>query len=172
MSPIPNQNIGKIHNYKEPNLNTEFDRIYDFLAFGKFPEESLSGGKLTKGSVHETKLILPLSEDSVIHPDPTPDQPGYFVGGTVTVTAGPYTVLSSDLTVLVDDDLSGAITVTLPAAVDNQHRELHIKKIGSTAAVTVDGNGTDTIDDSLTQVILFQYDAMHLVCDGLSWWII
>ncbi len=69
MSPIANQNIGKLHHYNDAQLNTEFDRIYDFLAFGKFPEESIDGGKLARGSVQERKLILPLSRDAYIDQD-------------------------------------------------------------------------------------------------------
>lgn len=58
---IANQNIGKLHNYENPQFNTEFDRIYDFLARAKFPDNTINGRKLQNGSVPETKLIQPLS---------------------------------------------------------------------------------------------------------------
>jgi hypothetical protein len=60
---IANQNIGKLHHYDNPQFNTEFDRIYDFLARAKFPDNSVNGRKLQNGSVPETKLIGPLSTD-------------------------------------------------------------------------------------------------------------
>jgi hypothetical protein len=99
---------------------------------------------------------------------------GPKAAGVVTVTSGPsYTVLTTDKTVLVDDDEAGvAVTVLLPAAADSNNRELRVKKLGSTAAVTVDGNGAETIDDATTQSIASQYDAMHIQCDGTGWWIL
>lgn len=170
MSPIANQNIGKLHNYPDSNLNTEFDRIYDFMAFVKFPQNSVKGSKLSNGSVPESKLILPLSITAVIHPDPTPEQPGYFVGDTLTVTTTSYTVLDKDLTILADDDAAGgAITITLPTAADSLDRELSIKKIGTTAEIILTG---DTIDREVSILIIFQYDAVRLVSDGVEWWII
>ena len=53
---IANQNIGKLHSYEDPHFNTEFDRIYDFLARVKFPDNSVDGVKLRDGSVAERKL--------------------------------------------------------------------------------------------------------------------
>ena len=64
MSPIANQNIAKLHHYDNPRLNTEFERIYNFLQFTKYPRESIDGEALKKGSVHETKLIQPLSAEA------------------------------------------------------------------------------------------------------------
>lgn len=61
---IANQNIGKLHSYQDPHFNTEFDRIYDFLARVKFPDNSVDGVKLRDGSVAERKLRLPLSAEA------------------------------------------------------------------------------------------------------------
>lgn len=96
------------------------------------------------------------------------------LGITKTVTSGPqYIVGTKDKTILVDDNRAGvAVNVILPAAVSSKNRELRIKKLGSTAAVTVDGNGAELVDESATQIITGQYDAMHLVCDGIEWWIV
>jgi hypothetical protein len=60
---VSSQNVGKLHHYKDPQFNTEFDRIYDFLANAKFPDNTVNGRKLLNGSVPETKLIGPLSAD-------------------------------------------------------------------------------------------------------------
>ena len=96
------------------------------------------------------------------------------LGITKTVSSGPqYIVGPKDKTILVDDDKAAvAVRVVLPAAVNNKNREIRVKKLGSTAAVTVDGNGSELIDESTTQIMTGQYDAMHLVCDGVEWWII
>ncbi len=86
--------------------------------------------------------------------------------------------ITADLTLSVLDDLvycdasSGAITVTLPAASGNSGRPLRIKKIDSSAnTVTIDGNGSETIDDGLTAVLTDQYESVDLVCDGANWYI-
>jgi len=78
---------------------------------------------------------------------------------------------STQRTILCDTS-SNAITITLPTAASNFKRRMTIKLIDATNAVTVDGQGSDTIDGSLTQVITGLYDSMELVCDGTEWWII
>ena len=100
-------------------------------------------------------------------------QPGRR-GNTTEVSSGPtYTVDLRDKTILVDDDTAGEqVTVLLPAASGCDSRELTVKKLGTTAAIVVDGNGSETIDGETTQTIGIQYDAMHIICDGTGWWII
>jgi len=90
----------------------------------------------------------------------------------VTVTATSATLLgSSDLVMLVDDDTAGStVTITLPAAASNTGRVYHIKKLGSTANVVLDGNASDTIDGAPTHTMSTQYDARTIVCDGVSNW--
>ena len=74
--------------------------------------------------------------------------------------------------VVLVDATSGAVTVSLPPAAD-RFKELCIKKIDSSSnAVTVDGDGSETIDDSATLVLASQYDAVRLASDGLEWWIL
>ena len=77
-------------------------------------------------------------------------------------------------TVLLGDATGGAFTITLPAVADvSTGKVLHIKKTDSSAnAVTVDGSGAETIDDSLTAVLSMQYDAIMVVSDGSEWWIL
>ncbi len=95
---------------------------------------------------------------------------GVFVG-VETVTSDPP-LDGSDLVVLCDAS-GGAFTVTLPALAANIGRRFYIKKIDATAnAVTIDGNGAETIDDALTRVLAAQYDAVELVGEPSGWWII
>jgi hypothetical protein len=66
---VASQNIGKLHHYRDPQFNTEFNRIYDFLANVRFPGNSINGRKLEDGSTPETKLILPLTSEAGIRTD-------------------------------------------------------------------------------------------------------
>ena len=87
---------------------------------------------------------------------------------TVTATGA---VGQGDDVVLADAP-SGAITITLPPALD-RYKEICIKKIDASGnAVTIDGNGAETIDDSTTLVLATQYDAVRLSSDGSEWWIL
>ena len=62
------------------------------------------------------------------------------------------------------------ITLDLPTAAIAEGREITIKNI-NTGVVTVDGDGSETIDDDTTQD-LNQYDAMKIVSDGTEWWVV
>lgn len=96
------------------------------------------------------------------------------VGGVVAITTktGAYTAADTD-TVIICDATGGAFTVTLPAAGDNTGKVFYLKKIdGSANAVTIDGDGAETIDDAATLVLGSQYDAAMLVSDGTEWWIL
>ena len=88
---------------------------------------------------------------------------------TVTKTAA-YTAVASDKVILCDAT-GGAFTVTLPAVASSAKLLFHIKKIdGSANAITVDGNGAETIDDSATHSLSSQYNSITIVCDGTEWW--
>ena len=91
----------------------------------------------------------------------------------VTVTTTAFTIQVNDLIILVDDDTAGAaVTITLPTAASGNKHRYTVKKLGTTAPVTIDGNLSETIDDELTQVIGVQYDAVKVVSDGTKWWIV
>jgi hypothetical protein len=85
----------------------------------------------------------------------------------VTTVSTTYTVLTTDDVVLCDTT-GGAFTVTLYAATSGG--SVSIKNIGA-SALTIDGDGAETIDGSLTQ-ILSLYDAADLVSDGSNWFIV
>lgn len=83
-----------------------------------------------------------------------------------------YTVKSSDKVLLVDAS-GGGVTLTLPAAASAKNSDVTIKKTDTTGnAVTIDGNGSETIDGGLTAVIVTPYVALRLYCDGTEWWIV
>lgn len=85
------------------------------------------------------------------------------------------TVISSTLlsdgndAVLVDATIS-TVTLTLPPAADVEGKVLTIKKTdGSVNIVTVDGDGTETLDGALTYVLQLQYDTVTIISDGANW---
>lgn len=92
-------------------------------------------------------------------------------GSTTPVTTPSYTVTVTDYAILVDDDTAGStVTVTLPPSTDGL--VYHVKKLGTTANVIVDGDGSELIDGALTMTIIFQYDSMMIVGDGTGWHVI
>lgn len=96
---------------------------------------------------------------------------GLGVLNVTTITSN--ATLTTSQTVVLCDASSGAITVTLPAASGNDGRHYHIKKIDSSGnAVTIDGNGSETVDGETTQAIAVQYNSIQLVCDGSVWHIL
>lgn len=87
---------------------------------------------------------------------------------TTTVTTTSHTAANEHV-ILVDDDTAAAtVTVTLPAAVTAE-TIYHIKKLGTTASVIIDGNASETIDGSLTITLTAQYESVMLVSNGTFW---
>lgn len=80
-----------------------------------------------------------------------------------------YTITLGDDVVLVDAT-SGAITITLPLVAPYVGIAYTIKKIDSSAnAVTVDGNGAETIDGAATASLAAQWDTVTVVSNGTAW---
>ena len=66
---------------------------------------------------------------------------------------------------------SSAYTVTLPTAASIEGKKIHVKRL-ATANITVDGDGSETIDGSATFVLTSQYSSVTLISDGTNWIII
>ena len=79
-----------------------------------------------------------------------------------------YTATTSDYLI---DCTSGTFTVTLFAASGNAGRIIMVKNSG-TGTITVDGNGSETIDGATTYSLSAQYATVQLMCDGSNWKII
>ncbi len=85
--------------------------------------------------------------------------------GQQTLTGTSLTLDATDYIVLVDDDTAGStVTITLPACASHAGRIYHVKKLGTTADVVLDGNSSETIDDALTATLTAQYEALSIVC--------
>jgi hypothetical protein len=84
--------------------------------------------------------------------------------GTITTVTDTYTVLYTDQTIICDK--ATAFTVTLPAAVVGQR--FNIKNIGA-GTVTLEGDGSDTIDGDLNQAI-YQWEGVQVQCYASNKW--
>ena len=83
---------------------------------------------------------------------------------TIAVTAGSSTVIRCD------DDVAGSgIIVTLPAASTSAGALYIIKKLGSTANITIQAAGSDLIDGASTAVLTTQYESVDIFCHGNGW---
>lgn len=88
-----------------------------------------------------------------------------------TITAASDTLDSDNYTVLCDTS-SNAITINLPASTSHTGRIYNIKIIDATNNVTIDPNGSETIDGSSTLTLSTLNDSVTIQCDGSNWYII
>ena len=94
------------------------------------------------------------------------------VFAVTSVSSTPYSAVITDGYILVDASGS-AITVNLPTAIGNTGKALVIKKIDLTAnVVTLDGSGSQTIDQSLTWLLTIPNEAIRIISDGSNWQIV
>jgi len=97
-----------------------------------------------------------------------------YAGVTRKVTTQTTATLTLDAThhVVLCDASSNAITITLPAAASHSGREYYIKATNTTSSVSIDTNGSETIDNNSSTRTLALYSTMKIVSDGTEWWII
>ena len=74
-----------------------------------------------------------------------------------------YTLLESDAVCLC----TGTFTVTLPTAVGITGKTYYVKNI-STGVITLDGDGTETIDGDADQEVR-EWDTIQVTSDGANW---
>ena len=90
-----------------------------------------------------------------------------------TVTGTSDTLDDTNHVVLVDDDTAGStVTITLPTVSGNTGLIYHIKKLGTTANVIVDGASSEQIDGATTATLTAQYESITIICNGSFWSII
>ena len=89
-----------------------------------------------------------------------------------TISATATLGLTYPATLVLGDTTAGNITVTLPAARTVPGFRVEIKKLVAANTLTVDGNGSETIDGSATLTITPQYTSRSIICDGSGWWIV
>jgi len=103
---------------------------------------------------------------------------GLFIPASNSLTSAKttaYTVVMADRnSTILCDATSAAFSITLPAAATAGNGFIiTVKKTDSSAnAVTIDGNGSETIDGALTQVLSGQYDNITLISNGTAWFML
>jgi len=160
----PRENVGyaKIKVAKENGTNAD-DAVYMSFATAANDEGGGASEKLRITSSGNVGI-------GTTNPNSTLHTNGSISVSTKAVTAN-YTLTSLDHFISCDSTVS-TFTVTLPAASGIAGRVYTIKKIdASINAVTVDGNGSETIDDSLTAIISDRYASIDIVSNGIGWWI-
>jgi hypothetical protein len=90
---------------------------------------------------------------------------------TITTKNGNYAATISDSTILVDSS-SGNVTITLPVSSIPIGKIYVIKKMVAANTVTVDPQGTSTIDGASSLSITTQYTATQLQFDGTNYVVI
>lgn len=89
----------------------------------------------------------------------------------ITKTAA-YTLVEGD-DVTLGNATGAAFTVTLPKAALFSGRQFIVKKTDASAnAVTIDGDGTETIDGAATVALAVQYQSVTVLSDGSNWHLI
>lgn len=74
-------------------------------------------------------------------------------------------------TLYVVDTSAGIVTITLPPAKEAKGEWIKIKRDGSSHKVTVDGNGSETIDGAATHDISSNKECHEFVSDGVKWYV-
>jgi len=121
----------------------------------KLASEAVTAAKMATGAVTAAKMAT-----------------GAVAKRTVTSKTAAYTVTTADQ-INLGDATSAAFTYTLPTAVGNSGLELVFKKTDSSSnAITVDGDGSETIDGEITIDLEFQNDFIKIISDGTNWQII
>lgn len=87
------------------------------------------------------------------------------ITASTTASLGDYTILA--------DATGGAVTVTLPPAASATRKIFNIKKTDASGnAITIDGNGSETIDGATTQTISVQNITIQIQSNGTNWFIL
>lgn len=87
----------------------------------------------------------------------------------VSESTTPYTILATDHFVQIDAT-SGTITAVLPTAVGIEGVKYSVIKIDVSAnAVTLDGDGSETINGAANVALAAQFNVVEVISDGANW---
>lgn len=85
----------------------------------------------------------------------------------------PYDISVTALrSIVIIDASANAVTANLPLAANWAGQTIVVKKTDNVNNVTIQANGTETIDGASSKTLTGQYDAITLVSDGVEVWII
>jgi len=100
---------------------------------------------------------------------------GKAAGAATSAKTAGYTVTASnDRVLFLCDTTGGAFTLALPAAASAGNGfEIAVKKTDSSAnAITIDADGSETIDGAGTVAVSSRYDIAAIRCDGSGWHVV
>lgn len=89
---------------------------------------------------------------------------------TLTGATASYTADVTDQIIIVNRNVD--VTINLPTAVGLNEKPYVIKNMMAANTVTIDGNGSETLDESLTQVLSSKFESISLISDNANWFII
>jgi len=90
----------------------------------------------------------------------------------VTVTNGDSPYPASQRQLILVDTSGGAVVIDLPASSTAIRWPIMVKVIDATSTVTIDGNGSETIDGATTLVLSSLWDSAVLYNDGTGWYVL
>jgi len=115
-------------------------------------------------------LVKQISGESQWYIDPDTDIASLFAGKLASVAKTTTYVATATDGIILCDASGGAFTVTLPTAVGIAGKYYLVKKTDTSSnAVTVDGNGTETIDAVLSKYLRTYLDYVIVYSDGANW---
>ena len=81
-----------------------------------------------------------------------------------------YTIEAEEDRIILVNASGGAVTITLPEAANADSCEYVIKATNvAGGSVTIDADGSETIDGSANFVLSTQYHSVRLASDGTTW---
>ena len=90
-----------------------------------------------------------------------------------TTTETSPAITAGNKRVILCDATAASMVVTLPPAAAALDEIYYIKKVdGTVNTVSIDGDGSDGIDNDLVQVIRDQYEGIAVISDGAEWFVI
>lgn len=138
----------------------DFNAIDDLLVGAIVP--------VIKGDTWADKLFM-CTTDSVTTMGTSAIEFAELGSGDYLAKTGAYTATKADLGKTLDCD--GTFTVDLPSAVGVKGKVLIIKNSGA-GTITVDGNGSETIDGAATKSLAVQYEGIKIQSTGANWIIV
>lgn len=143
-------------------LPTKSSRINKYLAFDSDGAPMVSG---EIASVPVSSFMKPVVQAAAAAAARTLlDAKG--IHDNVKTVLDTYTALTTDETLLCSN--AAGFTVTLFTAVGNAGKRLNIINTG-TGAITIDGNGDETIGGVATKKLYFNRDVIEIESDGANW---
>ncbi len=119
------------------------------------------------------KVVLKKADDTVVWTADPVRSPTPKSTAVVAVSAATTVSTGDDGALYAADATSGGFLITLPAAADagNGFEWSAIKVDSTTNTVTVDANGSETINGELDYTLSQQWATVTLRCDGAEWYV-